>query len=292
LSVAAQQRWGRGRECPICGGHQSLDHGLGIRCAGYLSSDGRYARCSREDRAGDLSMARDGLFAHRLGDWCNCGLDHTGIRREPVERAPAPTGAGHPPRTIPANELPSVYDWLRKTRGISGEEISKMRALMTYNHGPAVAFPYLRRDRSVQAIKVRSIAKKSGMFTAPAGAGSLHLYGWDMLQGGATAVVVEGELDVHSLWSVGVRNTVSVPHGARGILHNALLAPLGPYSDVAIAVDNDSEGNYLASRLTAALGEGRCRRVLFSGHKDANEALVAGWTREQFTAALALGRAL
>lgn len=51
-NVAAAQRFTRDRPCPICGGHGRLPRGQGRRCHGFPSSDGRYAHCSREERAG------------------------------------------------------------------------------------------------------------------------------------------------------------------------------------------------------------------------------------------------
>lgn len=67
----------RNHPCPVCGGHRSLPTGKGVRCYGFLSSDGRYAHCSREGRAGGIAADRDGdTYPHRLDGPCACGVDH------------------------------------------------------------------------------------------------------------------------------------------------------------------------------------------------------------------------
>ena len=62
--------------CPVCGGHDGLTRGEGIRCFGYLDSRGRYARCTREEHAGNLPENRDGTYSHRLHGHCPCGQAH------------------------------------------------------------------------------------------------------------------------------------------------------------------------------------------------------------------------
>jgi hypothetical protein len=76
--VAPGQRFTRTRPCPICGGYHSLPQGEGVRCAGYLSSDGEYAHCTREEYAGDIepSAAIVPTYAHRLHGPCRCGNTH------------------------------------------------------------------------------------------------------------------------------------------------------------------------------------------------------------------------
>src|SRR3712207_3450393 len=63
--------------CPICGGHQNLPRGQGIRCSGYLSSDGEYAHCGRSEPAGSLPRGNGGTYPHRLRGNCGCGSPHT-----------------------------------------------------------------------------------------------------------------------------------------------------------------------------------------------------------------------
>jgi hypothetical protein len=66
----------REHPCPICGGHDGARRGAGERCWGYLDSTGGYARCTREEHAGDLEQNGDGTFSHRLEGPCRCGVEH------------------------------------------------------------------------------------------------------------------------------------------------------------------------------------------------------------------------
>jgi hypothetical protein len=73
--TAKPRRFTKTNPCPICGGHDTLGRGQGIRCFGYYDSSGKYARCTREERAGGLPCNSDGTYSHRLGP-CRCGLRH------------------------------------------------------------------------------------------------------------------------------------------------------------------------------------------------------------------------
>src|SRR5262245_30782584 len=62
--------------CPICGGHDTLGRGQGLRCFGYYDRQGKYARCTREERSGGLPRNGDGTYSHRLQGTCRCGQRH------------------------------------------------------------------------------------------------------------------------------------------------------------------------------------------------------------------------
>ena len=70
------QRWTSTNRCVVCGGHQ----GARPNCWGFLSGDGLYAHCTREECAGSLER-HDGsnAFVHFLGEsGCDCGETHHG----------------------------------------------------------------------------------------------------------------------------------------------------------------------------------------------------------------------
>lgn len=77
-AVDAGQRFTRRRPCPICGGGDDMPRGKGRRCSGFLSSDARYAYCSREELAGQLfpQGTEPATFRHRLAGECWCGVEH------------------------------------------------------------------------------------------------------------------------------------------------------------------------------------------------------------------------
>ena len=95
--VSTSQRFTKGHPCPRCGGHPQLPQGRGVRCYGFLSTDGRYAHCTREDHAGNLDPEPgSGTYAHRLDGPCRCGLTHG----EPQSARPASTQSPEPPPRV------------------------------------------------------------------------------------------------------------------------------------------------------------------------------------------------
>jgi hypothetical protein len=72
-------RWPTARPCPVCGGWPSLPRGRGTRCAGFLSSNSRFAYCTREEYAGPLLPSfrtSPPAYRHRLAGACDCGANH------------------------------------------------------------------------------------------------------------------------------------------------------------------------------------------------------------------------
>src|SRR5262249_51083702 len=64
----------RRHPCPVCGGHSDLPHGHGVRC--YGDTVGDICWCSREQYAGKLQPCLNGLYRHRIGGFCRCGVKH------------------------------------------------------------------------------------------------------------------------------------------------------------------------------------------------------------------------
>jgi hypothetical protein len=290
MSVDARQRWSRERRCRVCGGHPLAERHQARRCCGYLSSDGRFGRCSREEHAGQLVAGPDGLFPHYLAGPCRCGVTHGEGLPLDIRDTPAPRPIGNPMAAVAAPYVWPVARWLREDRRLSLREIADLRAVEWTAGGPAVAFSYFLPDGKLQALKVRPIGCKEQMFRSPAGAGHLGLYlGQHLgLLADDEVIVTEGELDAHALRSVGINHVVSVPDGARTRLTPALLAPLARFRRVGLAIDVDEEGGALAQRLVKALRPRQCQRVRFGCHKDAGDALRAGWEPADFERSLSL----
>jgi len=105
--VGSHQRYTKGRVCPICGGSDHDPRGQGIRCCGFLSDDGEWARCSREEKAQSARFdEKSKCWVHKLKGDCQCGTQHgredPGIIRYPTrddrgtpKRKPKTTDAGH-----------------------------------------------------------------------------------------------------------------------------------------------------------------------------------------------------
>ncbi len=69
--VKPEQRYTRSRPCPVCGGYDGGKRGAGngphFHCHGFLSTDGRYARCSRTEYAADARYEeKTNTWVHRL----------------------------------------------------------------------------------------------------------------------------------------------------------------------------------------------------------------------------------
>jgi len=50
--------------------------GQGIRCWGFISDDGDYVHCMREEYAKGISQGPDGAYAHKRAGRCKCGVEH------------------------------------------------------------------------------------------------------------------------------------------------------------------------------------------------------------------------
>jgi hypothetical protein len=75
--ISDSRRFRKAQPCPICNGYEEAPRGRGQRCYGFLSDDGMYAHCSREEHGGSLKPDPNGsTFAHRLVGDCKCGVRH------------------------------------------------------------------------------------------------------------------------------------------------------------------------------------------------------------------------
>jgi len=121
--------------------------------------------------------------------------------------------------------------------------------------------------------KYRSGGKK---FTQSAGTKSI-LYNINSIIGQEECFIVEGELDVLSMYEIGIKNCISLPNGANDN-DNVWMNCEKYLKDIKkffIATDNDDKGNEVADKIAQRLGRWRCERVIFN-HKDANEDLIDG----------------
>lgn len=104
------------------------------------------------------------------------------------------------------------------------------------------------------------------------------LYNIDNCIGKEQIVIVEGEMDVLSCITAGIRNVVSVPNGATlGNINfdylDACIDVFESAKEIIIATDNDTAGINLREQLAHRLGVERCYKVDFSPYKDSNDVL-------------------
>lgn len=74
-------------------------------------------------------------------------------------------------------------------------------------------------------------------------------------------VLVEGELDVMSMWQYGVQSNVVSGTAGAGTWAEEWLDQIEPYQHYLIAYDNDKQGEEGAQKVAQALGQNRCSRV-------------------------------
>ena len=135
----------------------------------------------------------------------------------------------------------------------------------------AICFPYFRSGKLVN-IKWRFPEKK---FMLEAGA-ELIFWNYDVIAENKSVVVVEGEIDLLSLYESGVKNVISVPNGAGSTDYiDECIELFDAVEKVILCTDNDIAGLRLKDDLIRRFGIEKCYTVNLLECKDANEFLIA-----------------
>lgn len=139
-----------------------------------------------------------------------------------------------------------------------------------------IVFNYFEKDVLVNK-KYRSGGKK---FTQTSGAKSIF-YNINSCLESEEVYIVEGEMDVLALHSIGVKAVLSVPNGAND--NDEYWSNSEPFlshvTRFIIAVDNDDKGNDLKDKIAQRLGRYRCEFIEWQ-NKDANGDLIEGCIEE------------
>jgi twinkle protein len=176
--------------------------------------------------------------------------------------------------------------WLEKDRVINRQTMSEFKLFSTtkYFHAKAelkageiscIGFPYFRNDTIVNC-KYRDGKKR---FTFEPGA-ELIAYNENSILGSLEIVIVEGELDVLSVWQSGYKGVISPPNGANLNRNNLdwldkIYDNFEKVQKIIIAVDIDQAGESLKTDLIRRFGSERVWLVEWpEGCKDANDVLV------------------
>lgn len=251
------------------------------------------------EKKGVWSDFSAGIGGDLLDLWANCrGIsisaalpqvrEYLGVSEVPLERARTlfkrPNGKGC---TKPSAE---VFSWL-KTRLINSEtsEAFKVSEKKEGNR-TLIALPYLLADGTVMNIKTRDIADKKYM-RQEAGAEPC-LFGWHLIPLNLRKVcITEGEFDAMVLHQMGF-HALSVNAGAGN--HQWIESDwerLQQFSEILVCFDDDEAGRKGAKEVINRLGVDRCKLVRFA-HKDANDALLAGYTTGDFNEDMECGKYL
>jgi 5S rRNA maturation endonuclease (ribonuclease M5) len=247
--VSADRRYTRGRRCPICGGAENAPRGAERRCTGFLSDDGDYAHCSREEHAGEIKLSGSGTtYGHRLRGPCKCGAQHGEAPTDAAPRAHCREAA--------------TYDYLDEAGAF-------LYQVVRYEPKD---FRQRRRDPAAPERWIWSLGDTRRV-----------LYRLDRVreaEPAQTVYVVEGEKDVESLEMLGLVATCN-PGGA-GKWHTvtdcASKALAGRH--IVVIADCDEPGRKHAADVLARLrGVAASVRIIEPAHgKDATDWIAAGAT--------------
>ena len=229
----------------------------------------------------------------------NCGwsgsnkLVYTSEKYNKRGSGTAPTSRVRSPKPIELPKKPTkddkLYQWFLN-RGIGRMTVDSFGIYKTEMYfgdrmEPCIAFPYFR-CHTLFNIKYRTANKK---FRQEKDARKQFYMSKELiLSDQKELIIVEGEMDVLSLYQCGFKNVISLPDGApqkaemraddkRFQLLETL--DLDRLEKVIIAVDMDEAGQALATELEHRLGKDICWRVSWPDSqdvtcKDANETLL------------------
>lgn len=201
-----------------------------------MSTDGEYAHCTREERAGALALHDESAsFAHRLTGECRCGVRHGTRGRTIVAR-----------RTwrVPHRTRDDVEH--ERTYYADGDKEYTWKVGGRYSHGDV-------RTEDIGLLGSDLLAS---------------------LPDGATVVVVEGEPAWKACRRFGIA-AVAVVTGAKTTPSDDALHPLLRFQ-VTPWPDADEDGRELMRRVSAALLRLGCRDIRLIDWKDAPDAGDAG----------------
>jgi hypothetical protein len=251
----ATRRFTGSNPCPICGGHDGLIRGKGIRCFGYYDRSGEYARCTREEYAGSLPQNRDGTYSHRLEGPCRCGRVH-GDAPDAAGEARADAANGRRRRS---DQRFRSYFTLRAFLAKYYGEDTAIRFWPYRDASGDEAFRVLRIDyRAPDGSKAKSYRPchkaADGRWLLSRPGGKLPLYNLPALLAAppqAVIAVLEGEKCADLAMSIGLPHATTSAHGAKA----PWLSDWSPLAGrrVAILGDEDADGAGYAARIAALL---------------------------------------
>ena len=265
-AVPRERRFVDGRRCPICGGADNDSRGYHMRCHGFVSGDGNYVHCAREEKSPGIDRNAAGLFAHRLNGACKCGMTHDGT---PPEISDADVEAARPTYS----KVYAQYDYVDE-KGIKLFRVIRFKD--EFRDGKTTKRFTQRRwegDKLIPGVKgVRQV-----LYRLP-----------DIIDASPdeNIYVVEGEKCVEVLREAGLTATCN-PGGA-GKWRDEYVAPLEG-RPVVILPDNDNPGKAHADKVALALHghAASIKRIELEGlpeHGDIADWLEAGHTIDELDA--------
>ncbi len=247
------RRFTKADPCPVCGGHDTLGRGRGVRCFGYYL--GKFARCTREEQAGGLPQNRDGTYSHRLHGRCRCGQRHGEV----------PSTAGHARPVAPSvlrrraqQRFRSFFTLTAYLKRLYGEG-AEIRHWAYTDAAGQEAFRVLRVDyRAPDGTRAKSYRpchrRASGRWLLSRPEGKLPLYNLPAILAAppeAVVAILEGEKCADIAAAMGLVPATTSAHGAKSP-HRTDWSPLaGRFA--AIIGDADTDGMGYVAQIAAVL---------------------------------------
>jgi 5S rRNA maturation endonuclease (ribonuclease M5)/archaellum biogenesis ATPase FlaH len=242
-AITRSDRWSRDSPCPVCGGCERDPRGQGKRCTGFLSSDGEYLHCSREEHAGGIE-ASGGTFGHRRHGTCKCGVQH-----------------GEDFRAL--DEIEATYRYSDEAGALLFEVVRKTGKRFLQRK-PDGAGGWVWKVNGVRLVPYRLPELLADDQDRP-------------------VYVVEGEKDADALWSRGHVATCNPMGAGKwaAVAEVARTAVRG--RDVVVVADNDTHGRKHARDVAASLqGVARSVRLTrCPSAKDVADHFAAGGTLDE-----------
>lgn len=214
-----------------------MPRGKGTRCTGWISDDGRWAHCSREEMAGQAKFHNGSVtWSHALHGKCPCGETHGPDDREPSFRAGQ---GGAPPRRQAQGG---------KVRQIGDTDRAKIVATYDYKATDGTLLYQVCRTEPKSFRQRRPDPKKPGEWLWTMKGQPTTLY-WlpeliPGLQAGDTVYIAEGEKDVEAIRRAGQIATCNT--GGAGKWRDELSTAFvhaQPGAKVIIIQDRDDPGH-------------------------------------------------
>lgn len=254
-TAGSVHRFRKVNPCPICGGHADLPRGRGQRCSGYLSSDGRFAYCTREESAGNspLEDTDPPSFRHILEGECRCGVTHLPSRSAGNELGPIVATydyvdadgklimqvTRHSPKDFRQRRPDGNGGWIKSVKGIKTVLYRLPDVLDAAAIGETVYI--VEGEKDVAAVR------KAGAWATcnPMGEGQWKAEYAESLKG--ANVVIVADLDPLTK----VVNGVERPH-AKGQLHALAIARTIPGATIVQPAAGKDISDHLAAGKTLA----------------------------------------
>jgi twinkle protein len=190
-----------------------------------------------------------------------------------------------PPKPTCRKPVDRVLAYLTEDRNIPAEVLERYSVREKQDD---IVFPFLLPGGEFVMAKARKA--ENGAKPKPMNADCEPiLFGWQAVPDDAREIIItEGEIDALS-WAAYGFPAMSVPFGGGGGAKQNWIESdyerMERFEKIYLSTDMDKPGDEAAEEISRRLGRHRCQRVRLP-HKDANECLVSGVSREDMAKAL------